>query len=106
MSNLYKRIYKDGKEYYEHRLKMEKKLGRKLGSHEHVHHKDENKDNNNGHNLAVMNKDEHTRVGKNAKKYDGCKVAGCKNPHHSKGYCKNHYKINCLKKIKDHYIKV
>lgn len=105
MSNLYKRIYKDGKEYYEHRLKVEKKLGRKLRPDEHVHHKDENKDNNNGHNLAPMNRGEHTRVGKNAKKYDGCKISGCKKNHHSQGYCKSHYRKFCLKKVQDHYIK-
>lgn len=105
MSNLYKRIYKDGKEYYEHRLKVEKRLGRKLRPDEHVHHKDENKDNNHGNNLAPLSKAEHTRVGKNAKKYDGCKVAGCKRPHHSQGYCKSHYRANCLKKVQGHYVK-
>jgi len=105
MSNKYKRIYKDGKEYYEHRLKMEKKLGRKLEPHEHVHHKDEDKHNNHGGNLAVMNKGEHTRVGKNAKKYDGCSVSGCKRPHHSRSYCKLHYREHVLKKVGDHYIK-
>jgi len=105
MSNLYKRIYKDGHEYYEHRLKVEKKLGRKLRPDEHVHHKDHNKDNNHGGNLAPMSKAEHTRVGKNAKKYDGCSVEGCKRPHHSKSYCKAHYKQFCLKKIGDHFVK-
>ncbi len=105
MSNKYKRIYKDGKEFYVHRVKMEKKLGRKLRPDEHVHHKDENKHNNNLHNLEAMNRGKHTAIGKNAKKYDGCKVSGCKRPHHAKGYCKLHYRAFCLKKVKDHYIK-
>ena len=46
---------------YEHRLKMEEKLGRLLKSNELVHHKDENKLNNDDENLELKSRGDHTK---------------------------------------------
>lgn len=58
----YRRIRKDGKLVYEHRLVMERHLGRKLRADEHVHHKDEIKLNNVVDNFEVLNSAEHSRA--------------------------------------------
>ncbi len=42
IKNGYNLIYKNGKHIYEHRWKMEQKIGRKLLKTEHVHHKNGN----------------------------------------------------------------
>jgi len=57
----YKIIDINGKQFLEHRLVMEKKIGRKLTYDENVHHKDGNKLNNSINNLEIMSRSDHTR---------------------------------------------
>jgi len=51
----------DGRQIYEHRWLMEKKLGRKLRSTEHVHHKNGDKSDNRLRNLEVLTGHAHQR---------------------------------------------
>lgn len=95
-ANLYPRIWdttlgKRGLWKYKHREILEKKLGRKLRSDEIIHHKDDDENNFSLNNLQVVSRAEHARIGKPAKKYDGCKIPNCKRKHHAKGFCHLHY---------------
>lgn len=79
------RLY--GRWVYDHR----EAAGAKYGDGKIVHHKDHNKHDNDPSNLAKISQSEHCKIDPNAKKHDGCKVSGCKNPHYSHGYCQKHY---------------
>lgn len=57
--NPYKRIKRDGKQKYEHRIVMEKFLGRLLTFNEIVHHLDGNKRNNELKNLELIGRGVH-----------------------------------------------
>ena len=56
------KVSESGRWPYEHRLKMEKKLGRKLKSKEHVHHVNGNSLDNSDDNLVVLSHSEHARI--------------------------------------------
>ena len=60
----HKQIWNDGEYQYEHRVKMEKKLGRKLRDDEHIHHKNGDPGDNRMSNLQVVTKAEHNKVDK------------------------------------------
>lgn len=72
---------------YRHR----ENAGAKYGDGTVVHHFDHNKHNNSKSNLAKISRAKHCIIDPNAKKHDGCKCDGCKNPHYSQGYCQKHY---------------
>ena len=61
MQSGHKQVYKDGKYQYEHRVKMEEKLGRKLKNGEHIHHKNGNPADNRLSNLSVVSKADHNK---------------------------------------------
>jgi len=63
MESGHRMIWIKGRGYvYEHRYKMEKKLGRRLRSDEIVHHKDGNPASNSGGNLEVTTKAGHNKI--------------------------------------------
>ncbi len=72
---------------YKHR----EAAGAKYGDGKVVHHKNHNKHDNSKSNLSKISRAEHCIVDPNAKKHEGCKIKGCKNPHYASGYCQAHY---------------
>lgn len=61
-SNPRKRIYRDGKCYYEHRLIMEEFLKRPLLPKEHIHHINGNPKDNRIENLMIVSPSEHGKI--------------------------------------------
>ena len=79
------RLY--GRWVYDHR----ENAGAHYGDGKIVHHHNHNKHDNSKKNLSKISQSEHCKIDPNAKKYDGCKIPGCKKPHYSHGYCQAHY---------------
>jgi hypothetical protein len=91
LKNGYNLIYKNGKHVYEHRYKIEQKIGRKLLSTEHVHHKNGNRSDNRLYNLLlVIDIQEHLK----AHKHWGRPLQPpcfCGLRSHGRNLCRHHY---------------
>ena len=93
LKNGYNLIYKNGRHVYEHRWKIEQKIGRKLIKAEHVHHKNGNRLDNRLNNLLLVTDIKAHRL---AHKHWGRPLQPpcyCGRKSHARNLCGYHYRL-------------
>ena len=91
--NGYNLIYRNGKHIYEHRFKIEQKIGRELRKEEHVHHKNGNRADNRLNNLLLVS---DIAAHRKAHKHWGRPLQPpcfCGAKAHGRNLCRYHYSL-------------
>lgn len=91
LKNGYNLIYRNGKHVYEHRYKIEQKIGRELRKEEHVHHKNGIRSDNRLNNLLLVtdiqaHRKAHKHWGRPMQLPCYCGVKA-----HARNLCRHHY---------------